>query len=211
MRSLNDTTDVEYYTKSGNLTKPFLDDEYVLEKVMCDFQSKLKERGRANELESLFSWINHNVKFCHDEEFVKANKFQRTAKEVWESKKSTGCTDYAILFATFARQIGIPTTFLTTVSDTTVQAICDKNIQFHKGHAFCECHHNGKWVLVDPTFMKIEEDYNPERLQLSYKVSETNIYIPYFRDRDLHDRQTIRQFNHNMDKSVEKLFQEKRK
>ena len=29
-------------------------------------------------------------------------KFMRTAKEIWESKKSSGCTDYAILYATFA-------------------------------------------------------------------------------------------------------------
>ena len=86
MKKLNKTTDVQKYLKFGNLTQPFLTDDYVLDKVMCDYNAKLKYNGQANKLESLYLWINHNVEYSQDQEFRDKHKFQRTAEEIWQSK-----------------------------------------------------------------------------------------------------------------------------
>ena len=37
-----DNLDIQKYMQNGSLTKPFLDSDYVLEKVMIDYNSKIK-------------------------------------------------------------------------------------------------------------------------------------------------------------------------
>lgn len=69
----------------------------------------------------------------------------------------------------------------------------------HIGHSFCECYYDNKWILVDPTFRKIEREYDADKLILSYNVSNSNIYIPYFRGLDLGKRQSIKEHNLEMD------------
>ena len=66
MKKLNKTTDVQKFLQFGNLTQPFLADDYVLDKVMRDYCAKLKLNGQANKLESLYLWINHNVEYSKD-------------------------------------------------------------------------------------------------------------------------------------------------
>ena len=201
MEKLNTTTDVSKYLQNGNLTQPFLPDEYVMQKVMCDYNAKVAEGKLASMLSSLFCWIKKCVEFeKQDAEFVNANRFMRTAEQIWQTKKTTGCTDYAILFATFARQIGIPTTFLHTAEQNYLNRLhAGVKPNPHVGHSFCECFYEGKWVLVDPTYKKIEYDYNPSKLELSYLVGDCNIYVPYMRDLDLGEKQNTKQHNVIMD------------
>ncbi|MBP3344637.1 MAG: hypothetical protein J6K97_00345 [Clostridia bacterium] len=138
MNILNNTTDCQMFLKQGNLTKPFLTDEYVLCKVMQDYDSKVKRGRKITKIESLYNWINsHTVFEREDREFVRNNKFQRTAQEIWENKKMTGCTDYATLFAVFARQIKIPTTILHTVASSWIEKLQNgEDFQKHYGHTF---------------------------------------------------------------------------
>lgn len=131
MRKPNKTTDVQKYLQSGNLTQPFLDDSYVLDMIMRDYRAKLKLNKQANKLESLYQWINKNVEYSKDQDFRVKYKFQRTAKEIWQSKVTTGCTDYCILFATFARQIGIPATFLHTAKNWLFRLKNNKDYNLH--------------------------------------------------------------------------------
>lgn len=201
MEKLNITTDLDFYLKSGPFTKPFLDPDYVKKRVMVDYNHRKDNGKNANKLASLFCWIKHEMKSSKDQDFIDKNKFRRTAQEIWEIGLCTGCTDWAILFATFARQLGYPTTFLTTAQDLWLKQLKNnESFNCHTGHSFCESFYNGKWVLVDPTFMKIEEDYNPEKLELSYDVGDSNVFIPYFRGLDLGVKQSVREHNKNMDK-----------
>lgn len=210
MKKLNTTTDTQKYLASGNLTQPFLPTDYVLEMVMRDFNHK-KEAGIKNtEIESLFNWIVHCVKLSDFEEFKNENRFMRTAQEIWESKLATGCTDYATLFATFARQLNYPTTILHTAEQGWLtNFLNNKKCSLHRGHTFCECFYKEKWILVDPTYKKIEYDYNPEKLVLSYKVGPGNIYIPYKRDLDLERKMTTKEHNFEMEEACKKLQQTK--
>lgn len=205
MEALNSFEDIEQYKNFGVLSQPFLDRDYVYKKVTTDLKNKQKDESSLELLNGLCLWINHCVK-CSKEESIQKQKFMRSAKEIWESGKTSGCTDYAILFVTFARQLGFATTFLHTAEYNWLLKL-KKNQAFktHKGHAFCECYINGKWVLVDPTNRKIEESYSSERIELSYKVGDSSIFIPYFRGLDLGQRQNTEIHNKIMDKLCSEL------
>lgn len=207
MEELNKSTDVEFYLNSGVLTQPFLDEEYVYEKVMKDYNAKLEKNGQASKIESLQYWIKKNVKYSDDKKFRDKWKFGRTAKEIWESKLATGCTDYAILFATFARQIGIPTTLLHTAEyNWLLRLKNNEDFNIHYGHSFCECYIDGKWILVDPTCCTTQSEYNADKLILDYKVGDSNLYIPYFRGLDLGTKQSTKEHNDLMDKECRDLI-----
>ena len=200
MNNLNNTTDVQKYLQFGNLTQPFLDNDYVLDKVMCDYNAKLRLNGQANKLESLYLWIDHNVEYSRDQDFRDKYKFQRTAEEIWASKQMTGCTDYCILFATFARQIGIATTFLHTAEKNWLTRLKNnEDYRSHYGHGFCECFYNGKWILVDPTSKTYQTNYDTNLLRLSYNVGGNNEFIPYLRGLDLSVKQSIKEYHKTMD------------
>lgn len=188
------------YLLNGKLTQTFLSTEYVLDKVMLDYNAKIKMNSNYTKMESLYNWISK----CMNKEVSEVEKskvkFQRTAQEIWESGFCSGCTDYALLFATFARQIGIPTTFLHTAQKQWLKSLKNGNKEIiNRGHSFCECFYNGKWILVDPTCKKIEKEYDVKNLVLSYKVGESNEFIPYFRGLDLGKKQTIIEHNREMD------------
>ena len=198
--------DCKYYLTSGPLSQPFIEDSIVKEKIMIDYNSKLQQGKQTSHIESLYNWLHRIVKHANDNKFIKENHFQRTAKEIWDSKLSTGCTDYALLFCTFARQIGIPSTLLHTAEYNWLERLkSDQDSKKHYGHSFCECFYNGKWILVDPTCKEIIYNYSSTKIELDYSVGGNNIFIPYYRGRDLHEKQTEKQHNNLMDEECLKL------
>lgn len=200
IKNLTDN-DADKYLCFGKLTKPFLSDDFVKEKVMLDYNNKTKQGIRASVVESLYLWINHNIKISKDKEFKAKWKFNRTAEQIWNSGFATGCTDYAILFATFARQIKIPTTFLHTAEyNWTQRLIFDEDCKIHYGHSFCECFVGNQWILVDPTCCKVQTNYSTSKIELNYCVAGNNVFVPYFRGLDLGQKQNIKQHNKIMDK-----------
>ena len=206
MEKPNITTDLAKFLNPGTLTEPFLSNEFVFNKIMTDLQNKQKNGKKSSIPESLNRWIHNNIKFSHDSEFKSKYRFQRSAKEIWESGFATGCSDYAMLFATFARQLDLPTTFLHTAELGWLERLkSGKDFSHHYGHAFCECFYENKWILVDPTSKKIEQNYNPKKIVLSYNVGPGNVYIPYFRDADLSKRQSTQQHNLEMDNLCKNL------
>lgn len=191
--------DKEYYLQCNVLTVPFLDVEFIKEKVFTNINNNKKLGIEVSVIGSLMSWINHVVKYSSNKE-IQELKFQRTSKEIFESGYASGCTDYAILFATFARQLGIPTTFLHTAEQDWIKRLKNnKDYKIHKGHSFCECYYDGKWILVDPTLKKITYNYNCDKIELDYVINGSNIFIPYYRDLDLSKRQTVKEHNEEME------------
>lgn len=197
--------DIENFLKEGFLTKSFLGNEFVKRKVDLDFNNKIINNPNYIKIESLYHWINHNIKFSKDENFVSKNKFQRNAQEIWESGFAVGCSDYAILFATFARQLGWATTILATAEINWFKDFLNGKNYHHAGHYFCECYYDGKWVLVDPTCKKFEKEYSLNILNLSYDIHNSKLYVPYLRCLDLGKRQTIKEHNLEMDIMCKKI------
>lgn len=194
--------DCKKYLKFGENTEPFLSNEYVIKKVEMDYQEKIKTNPQYLKIQSLMAWIKHCV-VSGDEEFNKKSKFKRTSKEIWESGVATGCTDYALLFCTFARQLGIPTTFLQTVSKDTLEQIKNgEKIKLFKGHSFCECFLDGKWILCDPTFKSITFNYDLPTFNLHYNVGECTCFSAFDRGVDKRLYKSI--FHHNQS-SIKKI------
>jgi len=201
MEKLNNKSDCNKYLKNGFLTQPFLEKDLIIEKVMLDYNAKKEKNNEITIIESLYTWIGRNVKFQKENEGLKNLKFHRTAHEVWESKLATGCTDYAIVFATLARQLGIPTTILHTAEYNWVKRLKKGgDIKKHLGHSFCECFYNGQWILVDPTARKIQLEYNLNIISLNYLVGESSQFVPYLRGLDLGLKQSIEEHNLFMEK-----------
>ena len=156
MEKLNNGTDVEKYCESGNLTQPFLSDEELKNGV----QKYLKRNG--NIVDALNTFIHKHIHTTMSKSQIREKKFQRTAKQVWEDGYATGCTDYAIVFATLARQMGYSTTFLQTTENGFMKSVAkNKSSASAAGHAFCEICVDGNWVLNDPTFSRHYKQYNP--------------------------------------------------
>lgn len=206
MEKLNNTTHPKVYLNFDEVTKPFLETEFILEKVMCDYNLRISEGRPANKLASLFYWIDAKIKYAKDDvEFRQHNKFTRTAKQIWESGLTTGCTDYAILFATFAKQIGVPTTILHTAELDWINTLqSGGDFRNHAGHNFNECFYDNKWILIDPTHCKIVENYNPDNIVLDYTVAEKTQFVAFERTLGF-ELSNIKQYNKNMDITCYKL------
>lgn len=207
MEKLNNLSDVEAYLNFGNLTQPFLGAEYILGRVQCDMSAK-NASGTAAEIQSLMNWICSKVKYARGErEYICQNQFKRSAKEIWESGKTVGCGDYALLFTTFARQIGISTSFLHTASAKWLEKLANgEKIDKNCGHSFCECFVDGQWILVDPTNKRIVGEYSPENIQTNYLIGGDSEFVPYFRGLDLVERMGLRAHNEMMNVECKKLL-----
>lgn len=198
--------DCNKFLKEGVLTKSFLQTELIVEKVLNIYKYKIKENPNYTKIDALMKWIHYSLNIQSSQEEKKKVKFKRTAKEIWESGFASGCTDYAIIFSTLARQIGIPTTCLHTAEYNWIRKLQNnENHAIHIGHSFCECFYDQKWILVDPSFRKIEFKYDSKKITLSYDVLNTNIFIPYYRGLDLGKKQSISEHNADMDKGCSKL------
>lgn len=200
MEKLNGNNDLKTYLQSGVLTQPFLDAEYVKGRIDYDMSQKQSKGREISQLASLMGWIRSRVQYARGEkEFIAKNQFQRSAKEIWESGKTVGCTDYALLFAVFARQLGVPTTYLHTASIKWVKDFQENGeIDTCRGHSFCECFYNGEWILVDPTAGKVVGKYDVKKITTPYLIGGDNEFLPYYRGLDLGERQSIRQHNDKM-------------
>ena len=199
MEKLDNTIDVKKYLENGNLTEPFMDIKFLkqeLEKV----STHRKEQNLDGDIEwCLMDFIHQNLKFCKDKDFVDRNQFSRTVQEIFESKLATGCTDYAYVYASLARQLGIPTTILQTSQKEWTNKLINNigNSKMHYGHTFCECFLNGKWVLVDPSNRKIDwqyEKYASFKIQLEWKIGDSRTFLPYFRGLDLGTKMSLNDF-----------------
>ncbi|MBU1292284.1 transglutaminase-like domain-containing protein [Patescibacteria group bacterium] len=103
------------------------------------------------------NWIFNNFKNIENDKEEKMKLFRkRTADEIIESKKLTGCTDYAIVFIALARAKEIPTKYIEAIRKRWLD-IGDQN--HIEGHIFVECLIGNKWYIIDPQEGAIRTDY----------------------------------------------------
>lgn len=99
--------------------------------------------------------------------FGDGEKFGRTVDDIMKSKILTGCTDYGLLFASLARDKGIPTVFIQTAR---IDWIYDRVRDMDNGiigHILIEVYIDGKWRLVDSTAGRYYPDYNISNFSLN--------------------------------------------
>ena len=175
------------YLQDGPMTKQFLLDPALDERMS-------KAKNDSTRIKIIYEYIHSQTEHpvLVGTQYIRNNKFKRTAQEVWDDKKMTGCTDYALVFSSIARKYGIPTTMLDTMEDKCLSDV--RNNKFRKrisGHVFCECLIDGEWRLVDPTFCITEKKYDPKHLKLTGRhfVGGSKRFTPLRRIIDTGERQ----------------------
>ncbi|MDD4761910.1 MAG: transglutaminase-like domain-containing protein [Candidatus Pacebacteria bacterium] len=95
----------------------------------------------------ILAWIHKNIKLDEKPDFKKENFRKRTAEEIINSRRATGCTDYALAFLTIARAKGIPTKYVETIN---ADWLSNPDFNALAGHVFVEVFFDGEWFIVDP-------------------------------------------------------------
>ena len=192
----------ENFLKDGPMTAQFLNDPNL-------DRSMARAKTDGDKIKILYRYIHTKKLFKHpvlmQDQFKNENRFSRNAEEIWNGKGFTGCTDYALVFASIARKYGIPTTFLATAEAECAQSLKNgENVGLHRGHSFCECFVDGKWVLVDPIKATTENEYDPENIVLTgrHHVGGRKNFIAYDRSLDTERRQTTKEYNEAMREGV---------
>lgn len=109
------------------------------------------------DIHDIFDMIDSQITYDKNQ----PGKFERNAKQILNSAKYNGCSDYATVFEYFARQKGIPTVHLLTAQNKWIREFKLKgHTTDHFGHHFCECYISGKWILVDPLNHLTVENYD---------------------------------------------------
>ena len=120
------------------------------------------DNGSIIVINRILYWMKNNLKYENNNSI----KFTRTASQIVDSGIYTGCSDFALLFESIAREKGIPTIHLQTVRKRFVEDLQNDIQTATKGHHFCECCMNNKWILIDPLGDKILQDYNNKDFNL---------------------------------------------
>lgn len=88
--------------------------------------------------------------------FLGINLFRgRSASTILKSRFVTGCTDNALAFIVLARELGIPTKYVETISEEWLQKNNSEKIQ---GHVFAEVFFDGIWRKYEP-----EKGFTPHK------------------------------------------------
>lgn len=113
-------------------------------------------------LSEIIRWMRANLR---DGE---AEKFSRTSHEILQSRISSGCADYGLVFVALARSRGMPCVFVQTtlkrwVKKSRKRGMCVFPIE---GHIFVEVYIKGKWYLVDPSRGILLLDYDKDNMTI---------------------------------------------
>jgi hypothetical protein len=117
-------------------------------------------------VKQIIDWIHQNIKSVAGSTY---DQFGRSSAQIVASGESTGCTDFGLVFATLAREKGIPTVFVQTASTSWIRdllASSNGTTSYFAGHILAEVFINNEWYLVDPTQGTIYSNYDRNNLSL---------------------------------------------
>lgn len=192
MRRLEDDYDTFYFLNKGVLTSPFVDSEQIEDSVRDVYKDQVRKMPSANMVTGLIEFVHSVVKNRIKANANNVNKFNRTAEDVFDSRKTIDANDYTLLFATFARQLRIPTTCLFAVEKNKLQDIVERNNEREVlTKSFCECYYDDQWILVDPEKGIVNYDYNPNSINVLDEKGKEKNYAAYYRGLDFGMKQSI--------------------
>jgi len=144
---------------------------------------RINDSFRSSRLSRIFeilSWIHHNLKLDLDENYKKEHFRSRTAGEIIESKKLTGCSDYALVFLVLAKASGFKTKYVETIQTEWLRDGGDKIL----GHVFVEVFldKEEEWVIIDPQGAVIRAWYGKRYVVYAKGEDSWDIGIKNFDD-----------------------------
>lgn len=121
-------------------------------------------------------WIHKNLKLDTDKEFKKEYFRTRTAEEIIDSGKLTGCTDYALVFLALIRASGFEAKYVEAIETKWLEEDEDTIL----GHVFVEVKLGGKWYILDPQAAAIKVWYGKRYAIFAKGEDSWNIGIKNF-------------------------------
>lgn len=131
--------------------------------------------GRIFEV---LEWTHKNCKSENDPVYKQEHFRTRTAEKIIESKKCTGCTDFALVFIALMRASGYESTYVEAVEEKWLQEGGD-NIS---GHIFVEVIIDGKTYIIDPQGACIKAWYGKRYIVFAKGKDSWDIGIKNFYD-----------------------------
>ena len=187
IKKLGFDEDTYTYLRGGKYTKPFSSDTEQVEDSIRDIISENSAviNGRNDELTALFTLINSEINNKIEENKNNAKRYSRTAEEIYNSGKVIDQNDYALIFASIARQLRIPTTCLYAMERNDLKAKVNgqKDTEILT-KTFCECFYDNEWVLVDPQNGNVISNYDPNLFEVK-SWNTTKEYVGYLRGFDM--------------------------
>ena len=99
--------------------------------------------------------------FAYDP-WLKTRAFRRTADVLYEDKRLSGCSDFALAEIALFRAVGIPARMVITCNVDWIHLYRMDGVSLPEGHSFIEVYLEDRWHLVDSTFRWLFSEYDPE-------------------------------------------------
>ena len=108
-----------------------------------------------NRIFEILEWIHKNLKLDSNNEYKSENFRVRTASQIIESRKLTGCTDYALVFLSLVRASGFEARYVETIETKWIENGGEPIL----GHVFAEVNIDNAWYIIDPQGATIKAWY----------------------------------------------------
>lgn len=110
------------------------------------------------KLAAVARWMRAHL--AHDEAYAyRWRDFDR----IVDDGRYGGCADYAVVYATLARAVGIPTVLVKTMDADWIRRFrAGPEPAVWSGHVFLEVWDGARWRLLDPEAQVLYDDYDPD-------------------------------------------------
>ena len=126
----------------------------------------------------ILKWVHKNLKADSGEEYKADNFRTRTADQIIESGKLTGCTDYALVFLSLARASNFEVKYVEAIETKWMEEGGERVL----GHVFAEVHLHNTWYIVDPQGALIKAWYGKRYVIYAKGTDSWDIGIRNFED-----------------------------
>ncbi len=120
------------------------------------------------QVAEIFGWLRHEFKSSAGGGVAIGVS---TTEQLLKTRVMTGCHDWALVYASFARALGYPTVVVDAASIPWMKQAQSGKKGAYSGHVFVEVYVAGKWILIDSTNgWYVEKDYDPASPVLPIKA-----------------------------------------
>lgn len=127
------------------------------------------------QVAEIFPWLRHEFKASAT---GGTQIGVSTTEQLIKDRQMTGCHDWALVYASFARALGYPTVIVDTAGIPWIKQFQSGQKGGYSGHVFIEVFVEGKWVLIDSTNgWYVKDGYDPTNPIIPLKAGfsgETN-------------------------------------
>jgi tetratricopeptide (TPR) repeat protein len=89
-------------------------------------------------------------------------QLNHNAETLARSRALGGCGAYALVEVTLVRALGLPARLVLTADADWLKRYQGDGLSLISGHTFVEVQVEGQWLLLDPTFFELYENYRPD-------------------------------------------------